>query len=146
MADHNAVITAWLLQMHFAMHRAQAVSLVRAPRTALGGEHVKLFEGKTDECRNFTDAAGAEAFIRRAIEEGDVVGIAYSKDELFVMPQLGILGHLLAANPEVDALMIGPTGVARVKLRASNLKHAAEVFGTATLFGLSVILEAEVSS
>lgn len=141
MADPNAVIYAWLLQLHYAMHRAGAVCLTRAPRATMGGKRMKMFEGTKDELRTFTDAGEAEAFIRAAIGEGDVVGIAWSNDEHRVLAQLGQFGHLLAGSPVLDALIIGPAGAARMQLRADNLKHAAEVFGMATLLGLSVLLE-----
>lgn len=140
MANH----TARLLQVHYAMHRAGAVNLIRMPMAALGGEAVKVIAGKPDEGRIFADATEAEAFIRQAADNGDVVGVACPKHEMPVLAQLAELALLLDSNAEVTARIIAPAGVIEVHFRADNLKHAAEVFGTATLFGLSVMLEQEV--
>ena len=145
MADRSSAITARLLQVHFAMHRnGGAVALFRAPAAELGGERIRHIDGSPDELRTFTDAAEAEAFVRAAITEGDVVGMAWSPDEQHVFARLQLFGELLSQCVKLNALIIGPGGTARVQLRRDNLKHVAEVMGTAALLRLDVVLEQEV--
>ena len=142
--DRAVSITARLLQAFYALHRVGAVMLTRAPKSILGGEHFLVREGRPDEARPFTDAAEAERFIRTALEEGDVVGIAWAPDEIDEYRRLQVFGQLLAESPTVNALILGPK-VRAVQFRRDNLRHVAEVLGTASLLGVQVFLEDEVA-